>query len=244
LILDYPQRSPELEWMDDLKRLPSEVAQSYEECLRELDRVGRILGGHRASLRVFQDWSRSWKKNEIIRVLDVGCGSGYFGQVLTKAFPQLQVHGVEVEFRALDYARKLASSLPPQLASRLSFGALPGPDLKPLPTFDYCVANLVAHHIPDEGLPRFLSELASKSQRAFLLNDLHRHRVADWSFRGLSRVAFKNEMIRHDGPISVRRAFVRRDFEKAFQEAGLLKEGQLQISWSFPFRWMVRWTRT
>jgi hypothetical protein len=74
------------------------------------------------------------------------------------------------------------------------------------------------------------------AQRGWFINDLHRHRLAWLGFRVLAGVLRWHPIVRHDGALSVRRAFVRADWTRLLAAAGV--EGA-QVRWHVPFRWGV-----
>jgi hypothetical protein len=65
-----------------------------------------------------------------------------------------------------------------------------------------------------------------------LVNDLHRHRVAYASIRLLSRLFSHSVMVKHDGPVSVRRAFRPLELENLARRAGI----RATVHRSFPYR--------
>ena len=74
-------------------------------------------------------------------------------------------------------------------------------------TFDVVMASLFFHHLSNEACVRVLSQMWRIARRRVLVNDLHRHPVAYASIRALTAMFSKSRMVRHDGPVSVRRAF-------------------------------------
>jgi ubiquinone/menaquinone biosynthesis C-methylase UbiE len=81
------------------------------------------------------------------RVLDVGCGPGYFSRMLAQAVgPNGSVVGIDASPEMIEYARRKARSLP---YCRFQSGAaesLAFPDA----SYDVVVSSLMLHHLPDE----------------------------------------------------------------------------------------------
>ena len=88
------------------------------------------------------------------RVLDVGCGTGYFARRLAPVVqPDGSVVGIDPSRPMLDFATEHA---PPNCTFRIA-GAedLPFPDA----SFDLVVSSLAFHHIPAEGRADALREM-------------------------------------------------------------------------------------
>src|SRR5262249_32290093 len=74
-------------------------------------------------------------------------------------------------------------------------------------TFDVVTASLFFHHLSNDDCAGVLAEMWRVAKRRILVNDLHRHAVAYYSFQVLAALFSKSRMVRHDGPVSVRRGF-------------------------------------
>jgi ubiquinone/menaquinone biosynthesis C-methylase UbiE len=90
------------------------------------------------------------------RVLDVGCGPGYFARMLAEAVGEEgSVVGIDAAPEMTDYASRKARRLSncrfqPGTAESLDF-----PDV----VFDVVVSSLVMHHLPEEGRLQAASEM-------------------------------------------------------------------------------------
>jgi ubiquinone/menaquinone biosynthesis C-methylase UbiE len=90
------------------------------------------------------------------RVLDVGCGPGYFARMLAGVVGREgSVVGIDAAPEMTDYASRKARGLPncrfePGTADSLAF-----PDA----AFDVVVSSLVMHHIPEEARLQAVSEM-------------------------------------------------------------------------------------
>ncbi len=129
----------------DLPRDLSKAGREYDELLA----MGLRLSGEDKSFFVhgrLSDLRRRLPPNyRPARILDFGCGVGDTARRLTEIFPESHVLGVDVEQRAVAFARSTHAN------PRVSF-ALPQA-LSAAEPFDLCYTNGVFHHIPpDERL--------------------------------------------------------------------------------------------
>lgn len=210
---------------------PSHYTQEeYEDCLHQLARIGRFLGGDRASLKTF----RQVKQPETI--LDVGSGGGQFAIEIGKQFPQAQVVGIDISSDALAFAhqRLQESSL-----KNVRFQLADSPTLSfPANSFDVVTSTLVCHHLNDQELIQFLRDSYHIAKKAIIINDLHRHWLAYASFYLIAKSFFRNRLIFHDGLLSIRRSFSREDWIHYLKAAEIPLE-HCSITWHWAFRWIV-----
>jgi ubiquinone/menaquinone biosynthesis C-methylase UbiE len=90
------------------------------------------------------------------RVLDVGCGPGYFVRMLAEAVgPTGSAVGVDAAPEMIDYARRKARRLSNCRFESASAEELPFPDA----SFDVVVSSLMLHHLPDELRLQAASEM-------------------------------------------------------------------------------------
>jgi ubiquinone/menaquinone biosynthesis C-methylase UbiE len=99
-------------------------------------------------------------------------------------------------------------------------------------TFDVVMASLFFHHLSNENCVRVLQQMWRIARRRVLVNDLHRHAVAYASIRLLTALFSKSGMVRHDGPISVLRAFRPAELLDISKTAGV----PARVYRSFPYR--------
>jgi SAM-dependent methyltransferase len=92
--------------------------------------------------------------------------------------------------------------------------------------FDYVTASLFLHHCAPGRTAHALRVLDSLARRGVIVSDLLR---SARSYRAVTFLSWTagNRVVRHDGPLSVRRAFTRHELQALAQDAGLayLKAG-------------------
>lgn len=219
--MSWQERSEKLELID---LGPQHYTQEeYDICLEQLDWVGEYLGGDRASFHALNQLNFSPTS-----ILDVGCGGGGFTKKLGAKYDTCAVKGIDISSAAIDFAIR---------QNHLENVEFERKYLEEMPSksYDIVIATLVCHHLKDEDLALFLKECLRVAKKRVVINDLHRHRVAYGAFWLVATLCFRNRLIVQDGCLSVKRSFVRRDWEEYSKALNC----RTSITWHFPFRWIV-----
>jgi hypothetical protein len=103
---------------------------------------------------------------------------------------------------------------------------------------DLVISSLFAHHLDDARLVRFLAWMEDRARLGWFVNDLRRAAFPYYGFGLLARAMRWHRFVRHDGPVSIARAFQPRDWIALVREAGLALE-TVTIERRFPFRLCV-----
>jgi 2-polyprenyl-3-methyl-5-hydroxy-6-metoxy-1,4-benzoquinol methylase len=207
------------------------TTEEYEECLHQLDRIGRYLGGNQASLKNLHQLPK------LQSILDVGCGGGSFTMELAKQFSEAQILGIDISNEAISLARKKQQKA--NLAN-LRFEVPSSDQLSYAPnSFDLVTSTLMCHHLNDDQLIEFLKKSYQIAAEGVIINDLHRHWLAYLSFALIAKPIFSNRLIFHDGLLSIKRAFKRQDWIHYLKAAEIPLE-HCSITWYWAFRWVVR----
>ncbi|MBN9378377.1 MAG: hypothetical protein BGO14_06920 [Chlamydiales bacterium 38-26] len=223
-------RSSEKEFLD--LGFPHYSHEEYEDCLYKLDRIGRWLGGDRAT------WSALEKLEEPPQsILDVGCGGGLFTIRMAKRYPHSTVLGIDTNAEAIAFANKQLQQMvePP---SNVSFQICAQEHLEKNLNFDVVTSTLVCHHLTDTYLVEFLQQAHQVARKKVIINDLHRHSLAVFLFKIVAPICFPNRLIKHDGAVSIRRAFIYDDWQQYLKMAGF-EFSRCSVSWRWAFRWLI-----
>jgi len=209
------------ELMDD----PARTTEELRGSLRDLERMNRFLGAHaivRAYLdRVLPVW-RSGRASlrSAFTILDVATGGG---DVPTAVAAWAARAGIAVRIAAVDRHPTIARLAGAATAScgavtviRADARALPFRDA----SVDVCLCSLALHHLtPDEGLA-LIGALNRVARIGFLVVDLLRSAGGYGGVWLLTRLS-SNRLIRHDGPLSVRRAPSWEEYRRLAAAAGI-----------------------
>jgi SAM-dependent methyltransferase len=211
--------------------------EEFAECLRQLEMLSRATFAYWPTLSWLRRALDGVARDRVVTVLDVGCGHGDFlrrihrwGVARGRSFA---LTGVDLNPLARSAAEAATPSGLPISFETSDVFAL-GEDRR----FDFIISSIFTHHLEDDGVVRFLQWMERHAVLGWFINDLHRHAVPYWFLVILFRLMRFNRLVSHDGPVSVRRAFVRRDWENLIARAGLAGEG-VEIRWRVPFRWGV-----
>ena len=215
--LSLPPRSQQPEWLD-ADDIPARDLRGNFDDLRWLN---RYLGSHWLLLTAFQ---RVWRQAGCprhLRVLDVGTGAGDIPEVLTRWGER---HGVHVAVVAVDNHRgvlqymRSAQPLPPSTTFVQADGLC-------LPfraqSFDMVVCSTMLHHLDWQQGIVLLHSMAAVARHGVVVNDLVRRRLYYYAACLVLPVVSRNPLTRHDGPLSVLRAYSVGEVREMARLAGL-----------------------
>ncbi|MGH6896620.1 MAG: methyltransferase domain-containing protein [Geminicoccaceae bacterium] len=231
--VDLCRRSARLELLD-IERADS---GTIEACLRDLERINRWTGAYRVTLRWLDQLRLEPRTKRPVTVLDAGCGGG---DMLRRIAAWARVRRLEVQLIGVDlnpHATAAAAAATPDHAP-IRYLTADLFDVPPDLAIDLVVSALFAHHLDDVRLVRFLRWMEHRTRLGWLINDLHRHRVPWLVAHHGARLSRMHRFVRHDAPLSVARAFDRRDWRRLLEAADLAPPAATVV-WRFPFRFAV-----
>jgi 2-polyprenyl-3-methyl-5-hydroxy-6-metoxy-1,4-benzoquinol methylase len=228
--MNFQHRSTHKEILDETDIPPSALRQN----LSELDFINRYLGGHGLTLDSIEQLIPATPQDKPIEICEIGCGGGGNLQVIDQWARlkgiNVSLTGIDLKTDCLKYAQEKNWYHP----TRWIRGDFRDTHFHTQP--DILFSSLFCHHFPDEEIPPMLHWMHSRSRLGFFINDLHRHPLAYYSIKALTKTFSRSYLVRNDAPLSVARSFHRRDWEKYFAHAGLL---QPRIVWKWAFRWQI-----
>lgn len=199
---------------DELLDAPSHDPVELRRSLEQVAGVNRWLGGTRALKRHLAPLRRGGP----LLLLDVGAGNGAVAEALAA-----WTAGDRDPWRVV--ALDLHPQIAPLAAERAGVAAVRGDALRlPFPddAFDAVYTMLTLHHFRGADAVRLVAEMARVSRGPVLVNDLERTRLAHLGARLLAATVWRgNRITRHDGPLSVLRAFTPDELMEVGLRAGL-----------------------
>jgi SAM-dependent methyltransferase len=230
-------RAAGAERMDEPGQDPAELGRS----LADLRGVNRWLGGYRV---VLHHLARLVARHPrpAYRVLDVATGSA---DIPLKISAWARRKGIRMEIAATDlhattlaYARKQAAADPDVRVEPADALDLPYAD----GAFDFALCSTALHHFDArDQLLRVLGELDRVAGIGGIINDLRRSRPALVGANLLAATFWRTHPVtRHDGPLSVRRAFTPAELDDLARAAGL---PGARVHAHVPFRVALVWEK-
>ena len=205
----------------------------YARCLRDLSRVNTATLARVPTLAWLDRAVRRRAPGEAVSVYDVAYGHGDMLRAVARWARRrrrpVALRGVDLNPAAAGEARAASSGLALDLQTGDVLATVPGS------APDYIISSLFTHHLTDAQLVDFLRWMERHATYGWFVNDLHRHPVPYHGFRLLAWAMRWHRFVRHDGPVSIARAFTRAEWERLLAEAGVPGT----IVWRFPFRLCV-----
>lgn len=181
--------------------------------------VNRWLGGRRALLAHVLPLLRI---DRTTRILDVGTASGDLPRSIADAARR---RAQPVEIVACDVHPQMLSIAAAQCTGYPEISIRPA-DALALPFansgFDVTMMSMTLHHFDGHQQVRIMREMARVTSGTIIVNDLLRSRLNYAGARLMAATAWRfNPLTRHDGPLSVLRAFTPADLMELCATAGL-----------------------
>mgnify|MGYP001162770916 CR=1 FL=1 len=224
---DFSLRASGREYMDEAATEDWDL----EQCLRELARINRLLGGVRSTLDALESLVGAAPSNSL-SILDLGTGAGDIPLAMVR---WAERRGIDIKITAVDFNPAIVAWVGkqvhdvPQIEVRQQ-------DVFALPyaaaSFDIVHAGLFLHHFSGERLESLLQTMHRLCRRGLIVNDLHRHALAYAGIRLCNALFCKSCMVRHDGPQSVLRGFRAIELEELGRRCGI----DLALRWRWAFR--------
>jgi len=204
---------------------------SYEEfrdCLRSLEQVNRWLLGYRPTLAWLARRPRALR--EPLHILDAGSGGG---DVLRAIARWTRSHGIAAQFTGIDlnpHATRAAAEATPK---EYGIAWVTGDAMlhRPETPVDIVVSSLTAHHLEDDAIVELLRWMEATAHAGWFVNDLERSEGNGRMFGLLAQIAGWHRFVRHDGPVSFRRAFRKEDWVQFLRIAGVPRDAVTLEHW-------------
>jgi 2-polyprenyl-3-methyl-5-hydroxy-6-metoxy-1,4-benzoquinol methylase len=204
----------------------AELAQS----LADIARLNALFGGRYITLRHVKRLLAGAPRDRAITVLDVGTGGADIPRALARwarrAGRRIRILALDRDPAMLAFARD-ASVLYPEIAflqgDALALPIRPG-------AIDIAISALTLHHLEPRAAVQCLAELDRTARLGLVVNDLARSRAAYAIVWLATRALTRNRMSRHDGPLSVLRAYTPAEVRSLCEKAGLFGVRVLRYS--------------
>ncbi len=217
--------------MDDLNASGEIINQT----LRELEIINQRLGGNHVTIDGLNKLLKE-KSAPVLRIADLGCGGGDMLKLVAnwaqKAKIQCELMGYDANPHIIDYARQNCSGHGDISFETQDIFSAEFQENK----FDIILCTLFTHHFSEEALTKIFAQFKSQARIGVVINDLHRHWLAYSSIKLLTQLFSKSDMVKYDGPLSVKRAFKKKELIKIMRGAGIT---DFSLKWMWAFRWQL-----
>lgn len=227
----FKNRSYELELLDQSDIPSSDLYRN----LIELNIINSFLGGHAVTLNGMASFSLDTTKK--YSILDIGCGGGDNLRSIAiwarKKGLQLQLVGLDLKQDCIEFA-----NLRCQNFGEISFVCADYRSFLAEPTqqFDIILNSLFCHHFKEKELEELFKYMKANSNLGFFINDLHRHPLAYYSIKLLTKLFSKSYLVKNDACLSVKRGFSKNELKQLLPETTFKNR---IISWKWAFRWLI-----
>src|SRR5213594_2217649 len=167
--------------------------------LADIDRLNAWFGGYALTLREIRRVVAAIPRGDALVAVDVGGGHAAFG------------------VRLVDWARRACAAYPEIRLVVADATALPLRE----GAADVVTSALTLHHLEPDAAVASLREMAAAARRAVIVSDLLRTRLALGLVWLATRLLRCHPISRHDGPLSVRRAYSAAELAALAQKAGI-----------------------
>ena len=202
---------------------------SYEEfraCLRDLEQVNRFTQAYGPTLGFLERVvSQESTPRGTLRILDVGAGGGDMLRRIARWAREQKVDvdltGVDLNPHSTRAAREFSQKTRGSRRDAEGIRWVNGDALHydPPGGVDLILSALFTHHLESPESVRFLAWMERTARVGWFINDLYRsQRAARW-FRVLPILFRWHKFVRHDGPVSLQRAFTAADWQRYLADA-------------------------
>lgn len=232
---DFSKRSEAVEIMDDLNCSGDVVRQT----LIELEFINTWLGGNAVTIgglqKLLKTTVASTLQNELI-VADLGCGGGDMLRLLSREFKnrglQARLLGIDANPNIIAYATANSSSFLEITFKTMDILS----EVFTRKQYDIVVATLFFHHFSSAQLIDVFKNLKQQTRIGVVINDLHRHGLAYYSIKFLTKFFSRSSMVKYDAPLSVLRGFTKKELTEILEKAGI---NRYTLKWKWAFRWQL-----
>ncbi|QDU93816.1 methyltransferase domain-containing protein [Lignipirellula cremea] len=211
----------------------------YHGALRGLSRLNKLSASVSHLWRVIARLAREEKRTRL-RVLDIATGAGDIPLGLwrkaKRAGLDLEILGVDISPRSIAFASEQAA----EAGAKIDFQQC-NVLCDPLPTGrDVIVSSLFLHHLTNADGLQLLLRAREATGRMIAVSDLLRSRRGLLLAHLASRVFTSSEVVRVDGPLSVKAAYTLAEAADLARRAGL--DGAV-FHRRWPCRFLLEWRK-
>ncbi|RXG27826.1 methyltransferase family protein [Leeuwenhoekiella palythoae] len=219
--------------MDD----PHVDEATLKAALAEVTRVNKYLGGQQVTLEGLRYFFDRFPQKSYT-ILDVGCGDGAMLRSIAnfarKRSIAVKLIGIDINPKSIALAQKRSQDFPEVSFQVQDVFKLNETHLE----IDIITSTLTMHHFTDTEILKFLAQFLKLANLGIVINDLQRSTIAYRLFQAYSRVFMRSAMARHDGLISIERAFTKNELLSFTSKLGV-QSFNIKWRWAFRYLWIL-----
>ncbi len=225
--------TPPRNFREELLDLDQASFEEVKDSLKDVQTVNEYLSGYRVLLHHIGTFFKAKADKSPLTILDAATGSADQPRAVLKLARQnnwpVKVVALDINRKMLRFAREETADFPEVSFVQGDILNLPFRDN----SFDVVINNLSLHHFERHHAVTMMQEFSRLSRLGFIINDLHRSRVAHTAIWILTRLLTRNRLTRYDAPVSVYNAFTPDELKEMVREAGL---SDTSVHRHFPYR--------
>jgi 2-polyprenyl-3-methyl-5-hydroxy-6-metoxy-1,4-benzoquinol methylase len=236
LMIDLTARSYKKELLDG-NDIPFEA---IKQNMKELNIINTLLGGHAISIMGLQKMISQKQQNtnnKPLLVCEIGCGGGDNIKAMNKWCKKNNIAagfmGIDIKKECIDYAKGQCKDI------EASWMVSPYEKVKFEKRPDVIFSSLFCHHFNETELTFMLQWMKNNATTGFFINDLHRHCIAYYSIKLLTRLFATSYLVKNDAPLSVARGFTKKEWLQILHTAGI---NNPFVQWKWAFRHLITYT--
>lgn len=206
--------------VEELLDVPGVDERQAEESFHDLRRMSDVLGWTRLAVQEVAQLVASYQFRAF-SVLDVATGAAYIPAALARWARhqnlRASITACDISQQALAAARTTCTGFPEIQLEWQNALALTYPDQ----SFDVVLCQGILHHFPPRQAIMLMQELQRVARHAVILTDLQRTRPLYASVWIALHTIVRNPITRHDGLVSIRRAYRPDEVQVLAEHAGL-----------------------
>lgn len=230
----FKQRSYQKELLDG-NDIPFE---DIKRNMYELDIINTYLGGHNITIAGLEKLLKNNTPPSLVKVVEIGCGGGDNLRAIrnwcSKNDVGVQLTGVDSNPQCINYAKSRREN------ARIEFICSDYKAVQFQSSPHIIFSSLFCHHFTDEELVFMLQWMQGNASLGFFVNDLHRHPLAYYSIKVLTKLFSKSRLVKNDAPLSVQRGFTKEEIVRLLTNAGITN---FNCRWQWAFRWLITYKK-
>lgn len=226
---DFSKRSYQKELLDR-DDIPFE---DIKRNMQELEFINKYLGGHPITISGLKQLITNQPTTQLT-IAEIGCGGGDNLKAIDNWCKQNNITakfiGIDINKDCITYASENCINI--NATFIMADYKQTSIEIKP----DIIFSSLFCHHFTNEELVEQLNWMKENSAMGFFINDLHRHPLAYYSIKWLTKLFSQSYLVKSDAPLSVRRGFKKDEIQNL---VSLSNCTHVDIKWKWAFRWLV-----